>query len=118
MNILPDERGQVYLFASGEFGLERKRVRHDVFFEICKACDALQADPHGDVAGCEDSAFAQSDVQGIRQRGDRRGTGLLQIQAGRILFSLQVEGVALWDLTDMNFHGLVRASAPVFLYGS
>lgn len=104
MNILPDERGQVYLFASREFGLEGKRVCHDVHFEIREARDALQSDPHGDPAGREDPAFAQAHLQGIRQRGDRRGARFLQIQPARILFTLQMKGVALWNLTDMNFH--------------
>lgn len=108
MNILPDERGQVYLFASGEFCLERKRVRHDVFFEIFKACDALQADPDGDPAGREDPALAQSHIQRIRQRGDRHGSCLLQIQPCGILFSLKMDGVSLRDLADMNFHDFQR----------
>ena len=95
MNILPDERGQVYLFASGEFGLERKRVRHDVFFEMFEACDALQADPDGDPAGREDPALAEPHIQRIRHRGDRDGTRLLQLQPGRLLFSLQMDGVSL-----------------------
>jgi len=107
MNILPDERGQVYLFTPGEFGLQGKRFGDDVFLEIGKACDALHADPYGDSTGCEDPSLAQSHIQRIRQRRDRHGACLLQVQATRILFSLHVDGVPLWNLANMNFHGLV-----------
>ena len=104
MNILPHERGQVYLFASGKFGLQRKRIRDDVDFHIGETDDALHADPDGDPAGCKKPAFAHPHVERIRQWGDRRGTCLVEIQAGRIFLPLQVESVPLGDLANMNFH--------------
>lgn len=104
MNILPHERGQVYLFASGEFGLEGKRIRDDVDFHIGQADDALHADAHGDPAGRKKPTFTHPDVQGIRQGGNRHGSGLLEIQPGGIFISLQVEGVPLGYLSNMHFH--------------
>ena len=115
MNILAHERGQVYLFAPREFGLECKRIRHDVHFQIRETGDALHANPHGDPPGRKEPSFAHAHIQRIRQWGDGHGTGILQVQAAGIFFSLEVEGFPLRNLADMNFHffaavpGMIRS---------
>jgi len=114
MNILSNERGQVYLFASCEFGLKRKRICHDIHFQICQADDAMHADTHGGSPGREEAPFAQTDIQTIGQSRNRRDPRFLQIQSGRIFLSLQMEGLPLWDLTNVNFHDLVRTAGRSF----
>lgn len=104
MNILPNEWGQVYLFATGEFGLKRKRVGDDVEFQIAQAGDALHADPDCDPAGGKEPAFAEPHIQRVAQWGNRRGACILQIQTGIIFFSFDVESLPLRDLANMNFH--------------
>ena len=112
MNILTHKRGQVYLFAPGEFDLHGKRVRNDLFFRVFEAYDALHADPDGEPAGGKKPPFADADIQGIRQGGDRRGPGLLQVQPGRILLPLEMEGLSLRNLKKMDFHWTPRDLAP------
>lgn len=104
MNILTNERGQVYLFATGEFGLQRKRIGDDIAFQIAQAGDALHAHPDGDPSGGEEPAFAEPHIKRVTQSGNRRGACVLQIQAGSILFSLDVQSLPLRDLANMNFH--------------
>ncbi len=104
MNILTNERGQVYLFATGEFGLQGKRIGDDVEFQIAQAGDALHADPDGDPSGGEEPAFAEPHIKRVAKGGNRRGACVLQIQTGIILFSLDVESLPLRDLANMNFH--------------
>ena len=90
MNILTNEWGQVYLFASGEFGLQGKRVGDDVELQIAQAGDALHADPDRHASGGEEPAFAEAHIKRVAQGGNRRGARILQIQTGIIFFSFDV----------------------------
>ena len=104
MNILPHERGQVYLFASGEFGLQGKRVGCDVEFQIPQARHTLHAHPDREPACGKKTAFAEAEIQRVGQRGNRNGSRFLQIETGGIFFSFEMERLPLWNLANMNFH--------------
>lgn len=104
MNILPHERGQVYLFMSLKFHLQGKGVGFDFLFHIGQAGDALHADPNGDLSGGKEPAFAQPDIQRIGQRRDRHGAGFLQPQWRGALFTFQMKRFSLRYLANMNFH--------------